>query len=96
MKRSDPEQVGNLINRLISEYNLDKPAASNKACWAWDRVVGHGIAALTTRKKAENEVLHVWISSASLKNELMFQRAMLIKAINSEIGSDYIKELHIH
>lgn len=96
MKRTTPEQIGFLVDRLMKEYKLDKPAKAHKASWLWGQVVGDGVNKYTTRRKVEGTVLHVWLSSAPLKNELMFQRQRILEAINKELGQDFLTELKIH
>lgn len=96
MKPSKPEQIGSLIDRLMKEYKLDKPAFSHKACRLWEQIVGEGVNRFTTRRKVDGSILHVWISSAPLKNELMFRRQDLLMAINYELGKDFLTEIRIH
>ena len=96
MKKTHPEQIGSLVDRLMKQYNLDKPAASHKACWLWGQVMGDGINKLTTRRKVDGTTLHVWISSAPLKNELMFRRSQILQAINNELDNNFLTEIRIH
>lgn len=96
MKRNDPEKLGDFINKMIKEYGLEEPMASNKACWLWGEVTGQGINGLTTRRMVKDGQLHVWISSAPLKNELLFQREKIMQAINAELGDRPISGIVIH
>lgn len=96
MERTNPEPIGSLVERLIKDYHLDKPLASNKACWLWGEIVGPGINRATTRRYVREGVLHVWIDSAPLKNELTFHRTNIMDAINKELGDFPITEIRIH
>lgn len=96
MKRTHPMQIGDVVNLLVKEYNLDKPAASHKACWLWGQITGPSINSYTTRRVVKDNVLHVWISSAPLKNELLFQRQKLVEAINCELKTNFLTDIQIH
>lgn len=96
MQRTRPEQIGKLIEKMISDYNLDKPATAHKASWLWSQVVGPGVNSYTTKRYVVDGVLHVWISSAPLKQELTFQRQRIIEAINERLQRDYLTDLRIH
>ena len=96
MKRTYPEQVGAFVDRIMKEYKIDGLLDRHQACVEWDNVVGEGIARYTSRRYMEGMKLHVFISSAPLKNELSFQRASIVKAINSRIGRTIVEEIIIH
>lgn len=67
-----------------------------RASAAWADVVGPGINRYTTRRYVDRGTLHVYLSSASLKNELSFARSRLAEAINRAIGSETVKEIVLH
>ena len=96
MERTHPELIGPLIERLIKENHLDKPMASNKACWLWGEITGPGINKATTRRCVRDNVLHVWLESAPLKNELQYMRQNLLEAINKQLGEHPINAIQIH
>ena len=96
MERTHAEQIGDLIERLIKEYNLEKPAGQQKACWLWGQVVGPGINQRTTRRQVKDGVLHVWIDSAPLKNELQFQRQSICSEINKQLNGFQLTDIQIH
>lgn len=43
MKRTDPEQVGDLVKRLLRENDLDGLADRQLICSLWPEIVGQGI-----------------------------------------------------
>lgn len=96
MKRTHPEQIGELVERLIKDYNLEGSAAKHKAAWLWGEIVGDGVNSCTTRRYVKDGILHVWITSAPLKNELLFMREGIKESINSRLTSNFITEIIIH
>ena len=55
-----------------------------------------GINRYTTRRYVSGGVLHVYLTSAPLKNELSFNRDRLISAINRVVGAEVITDVHFH
>lgn len=100
MKRIEPEQIGALIDRLMSENNLSDEVMRRKVCYLWPEVVGQGINRYTTRRWIQDSTLHVYISSPALKNDLMFHRTRLIALLNQAAGADpsspVITDIAIH
>ncbi|MCX4259222.1 MAG: DUF721 domain-containing protein [Muribaculaceae bacterium] len=96
MKRTDPEQVGDLVKRLLRENDLDGLADRQLICSLWPEIVGQGINRYTTRRWVDGEKLHVVISSAALKNELTFHRERLTEALNRGAGKTVISDVVIH
>lgn len=95
MKRSRPEQIGQLIDRLMEQYKLDRDLNSHRACNLWKETVGPGVAQYTTRSYVKQNTLHVFISSAPLKHELLFQRQHILDAINKQLKTP-LQSLIIH
>lgn len=96
MKRTDPEQVGDLVKRILRENNLDGLADRQLICSLWPEIVGQGINRYTTRRWVDDKKLHVVISSAALKNELTFHRDKLTDALNRGAGKIIITDVIIH
>lgn len=96
MKRSDAESVGALISRYIAESGNSDAFARGKICFLWPEIVGPGVNRHTVRRWVDGDMLHVVISSAPLKNELMFLRTDLTRRLNEAAGAEVIKSIVIH
>lgn len=96
MERSKPEQIGHLFERLLKENNMERPMDRHKACLLWGEIVGPSINRSTTRRYVKDTVLHVWLDSAPLKNELLFHRARIMEAINRELNHNLLTDIRIH
>lgn len=96
MKRKEALSVGEIIEDmfartgLMTEYNKAAIAAG------WEKVVGPHIAALTTRAVVKDDKLHVYISSAPLKEQLGYLRQTLTDQLNKLVGQTVIKDIVIH
>lgn len=93
MKRTEAKQIGEIINSFIQAENLTTQLNEHKASYVWPDVVGCGINRYTISRSVSDGVMTVRLSSATLRNELMMNRTLLIKRINEAVGSDVIKEI---
>ena len=93
MKRTEAKQIGDIINGFIQAENLTAQLNEHKASYVWPDVVGHGINRYTISRSVSGGVMTVRLSSATLRNELMMNRTLLIKRINEAVGAEVIKEM---
>jgi predicted nucleic acid-binding Zn ribbon protein len=93
MKRTEARNIGQIINDLLKKENLDVPLDEHRASALWPQIVGDGINRYTIRRYVKDGVMTVYLSSASLANELMFNREAIIKRINEALGRVIIREI---
>lgn len=97
MKRTDPIRVGDIIRRVMQEEDTSGEMLRRQASYLWTEVVGPGINGYTYRRNVTPDgTLHVYISSAPLKNELSFMRTRLMNELNARVGADVITNIVIH
>ena len=58
--------------------------------------MGPAINRYTARRYIEGTTLHVFITSASLKNEISYLRPQLVSRLNEAVGKDIITDIMIH
>ena len=96
MKRTDPMSIRQIIDKVINEAGNRKEITEHRAAFMWADVVGHEINRMTTSRYVKGGVLHVTISSASVKNELGFMKEFIIGEINRLMESVVIHDIIIH
>lgn len=96
MKRTYPKHIAAVIDETMARAGLTDSFNEQRASAAWAEIVGPGINRYTLRRFVENGVLHVFLSSAPLKNELSFSRARLVEALNKYVGVEAIKDIRFH
>ena len=96
MKRTDPKLLGDIIKENLKHYGIESDFNAQRAVYLWPEIVGPGVNRYTTRRFVDQGVLHVFISSASLKNELSFMRAGIVEALNVAVGANVITEIVLH
>lgn len=96
MKRTDPISIKQLIDKVMLESDTHDAMMQQRASYLWTEVVGAGVNRFTFRRYVENGVLHVYITSASLKNDLGFLRQNILKEINGRLGAEVLSDIVIH
>ena len=93
MKRTEAKNIGQIIDDVLRKEHLDVALDEHRASALWPQIVGDGINRYTIRRYVKDGVMTVHLSSASLKAELMLNRAAIIERINQALGRDIIHEI---
>lgn len=96
MKRSEAQSIKDIIDIALNESGMASTFDEQKLCYLWPEVVGQSINRYTTRRYIDKGVLHVYLSSAALKNELQFHRSHLVEELNKVAGRNVISNIIIH
>ncbi len=96
MKRTDPLSIKELIDKVLDDDSVRDAARAQRLCYLWPDIVGQGINRYTTRRYVADGILHVYLSSAPLKNELQFHRSRLVELLNEAVGANVITDINIH
>lgn len=96
MKRREAQSVGEIIAGFMQNEYASGKNLELRACALWKDVVGMGVNRYTTNRWVSDGVLHVTISSASLRNELMMNRSAIMRHLNEMVGDEVIKEIRFH
>ena len=96
MKRSEPKLLGDIIKDSIRRDGIESRFNEQRAAYLWGDIVGPGVNRYTTRRYVERGVMHGFLSSAALKQELSFMRPSIITAINEAVGAAVISEIVLH
>lgn len=95
MKRTEPMQIGKVIEQMIDATGLRPELNRRSIEAAWPVVVGQHIAAYTSSVRLDGRVLKVQIKSAALKEELMYLRPLLIQQLNDLTATNQIDDIKI-
>lgn len=96
MKRTEPKILADIINESLQRDGLDTAMAEQRALYMWPEIVGPGVNRYTTRRYVDHGIMHVYLSSAVLKNELSFHRSSLVEQLNRAAGADVISQIVLH
>lgn len=97
MKKTYPQLFRDIFDSVVKQSDDSDNFLRQQASFLWTEIVGPGVNRYTSRRYVDNSgVLHVYITSASLKNELSFHRATIVQKLNRLVGKDVITDIHLH
>lgn len=94
MKKSNSEQVGDILRRFMRDEGLETPLNQFRLMSAWKDVMGDGIEQYTGDMYIKNQTLFVKIKSSVLKNNLMMMRTSLVDKLNNTVNAQVITDIH--
>lgn len=96
MKRTEPKSFAQIFDEAMERAGASETLAAQRACFLWPEIVGAGINRYTYQRRIEGSTLHIYISSAPLKNELSFHKSRLIQQLNDAVGSQALTDIIFH
>ena len=95
-KKKNPVSVKNVIDKILLNKKLNNGLLEIKIKDAWKNVMGKNVNTYTTNIKLNKQIIFVKLSSAPLKNELVYRADTIVKLLNNELGQEKIKEIKFH
>ena len=95
-KKKNPVSVKNIIDKILLNKKLNHGLLELRIKDAWKNVMGKNVNTYTTNIKLYKEIIFVKLSSAALKNELVYRADTIVKLLNNELGQEKIKEIKFH
>lgn len=96
MRRNKTITLGEALGDLIREYRLEKGLKEAAVLNIWESVAGKVITARTKKTYVRDGVLHIYLTSSVVRNELMMLRDALKSQINSRAGAEVVREIMLH
>ncbi len=96
MKKHEALSVGEIIERALAAAGDPQILHRQRVCYLWGEVVGPSINRYTLRRHVEGDTLHVYLSSAVIKQELAYREASLVDTLNSLVGAQVLRRISFH
>ena len=94
MKSKDNEYtLIDLVRHIFEECELTDQVNEMDVVKTYKSVVGDLISKLTLDIKLKDKTLYLKLSSAALKNELLYKKTDLLVRINSELNRDAVNNI---
>jgi len=93
MKRQNELLLKDAIREWLDSYNLREKVNEIQLVQSWEKLFGKTIAKYTQKIFVNNKRLYLTISSAPLRQELMYSRDKLKDRINEAIEENFIQEI---
>ncbi len=95
MRKSNENSLKEVIDQLLDTYRLRDRINEVRVRNSWDALMGTAISKRTTDIRLSTGILTIKVSSAPLKDELMFQREKIQLEMNRLLEGDFIKDVKI-
>jgi predicted nucleic acid-binding Zn ribbon protein len=93
-KRDDDSfLIGDVLKQFIQKNKLEKGLDAVDVKQAWINLMGAGVNNYTQEVTLKNGVLYVWLTSAVLREELLYGKQKIIKMMNEEVGKTVVNDL---
>lgn len=92
---SDAISLGEALRKFLEKSRIKNSIQSMQIEDHWLKLMGETIAKYTDRIEIKNGTLFIYTKVAPLKNELVFQKELIVKRINESFGDNVIKEVVI-
>jgi predicted nucleic acid-binding Zn ribbon protein len=92
----DPQQLGDLINRLVRVRGWQQSTAEARIFGTWDRLVGRDLAAHCRPVKLDDKELTIEAESTAWATQLRGLATSLLDRIGTEVGKDVVRRIHVH
>lgn len=83
------------IREMMDSFNLTDKYHVTLVQEKWKEIMGPTVARYTNDLYVKDGVLHIYVSSAPLKNELFIMKSKIIERVNEEIGAEVIHDVAI-
>lgn len=95
MRKSNESSLKEAIEQLLDTYRLRDRINEVRVRNSWDSMMGSAISKRTSDIRLAGGILTIRVSSAPLKDELMFQREKILTEMNRLLEGDFVKEVKI-
>ena len=90
---SDAISLGDAVKKFLAYSRIKNQIQSLSIEDHWEKIMGKTIANYTDKIEIRNKTLFIYTTVAPLKNELVFQKELIIQRVNEQIGADSITEV---
>ncbi len=91
----DPQGLGNVVSRLVSDRGWSSPLAVGSVMAHWDALVGPEIAAHCQPESFEETTLHIRCDSTSWATQLRLLSATLLAKFDESLGRGVVTKLMV-
>lgn len=97
MRKKERESISmkDAVNKYLKAQGLDDEYREKEILGKWEELVGKPIALRTESLKIHNQVLHIELNSAVMRDELFQRKSQIVKIINDEAGFELVKEVFL-
>ena len=85
--------LGQALESFLSKSRIKGAIQAIRIEEVWEQIMGQAIARYTEKIQIHGSTLYITTKIAPLKQELVYQKDLIILRVNERLGSDTIKEV---
>ncbi len=85
--------IQDAMRNFMREIGLETPLLEHRVEQAWSQVAGEAVMRYTKEAKVRGGVLHVKLTSAPLRQNLMMNHRQLAQQLNEIVGAQVITDV---
>jgi predicted nucleic acid-binding Zn ribbon protein len=86
-------KLGDAIRAFLKQSKMSDGVQTARLKMHWENIAGKAVAKYTDKIEIKNKTLYIHTDVAPLKQELMFQKPLLLTRVNEQLGEEVVKEL---
>jgi predicted nucleic acid-binding Zn ribbon protein len=90
---SDSISLGAALKQFLEKSRMKNSIQSMQIEDHWEKIMGNTISKYTDKIEIKNGTLFIYTKVAPLKNELVFQRDLIMQRINESMGEKTVNEV---
>lgn len=95
-RSQNSEPIAETLRKLFQKFGLEDKIQSASISSVWKDTMGEFIYKRTKKVWLLKNVLHISLTSAPLKKEMLINQKNVIQMVNEKMGSSVITELKIY
>ena len=93
MKRSNDQPLKDAIREMLDTFHLRERVNEMRLRENWEKIFGRTLAKYTRNISVRSGKLYLTVDSASLRQELAFNKAKMIERINEATAPGFVEEI---
>ena len=95
-KKFEPQTIGEVLDDIVRSKALKNGLTNEKISQLWTKLMGENITKYTDKIIVKNKTLIITLSSAPLREELIYGKEKIIRMINEETDVKLIEKIIFH
>lgn len=93
MFRYKTQTIEEALRHFLRAEGLETPLLERRVVRSWEEVAGTTVAKYTVQKFIRGGILHVALSSAALRQNLLMEHKDLARRLNDHVGAQVITDV---
>ena len=93
LRKKNEQSLGDILKDFLEKPSWKNKLNEVKVMTEWDKLFGSSFSKYIEDMFVQNQILYIKLNSASLRQELNYQKTTLIDRLNESVGKNFIKDI---